>query len=257
MVPQGGTTIQHECDAVTDATPTLSDDTRARLNSVATATLAGVLHRRGIRSTFLSGLRPVRPGSRMVGVARTLRYLPMREDLISVYADRTNAQRDAVEGLQPGEVLVIDARDVPDAGTIGDIYAMRAVRLGAVGIVTDGATRDTPALAELDIPVYHRAAHGSTYRRHHLPIESQVPIACAGVTVMPGDVMVGDDEGVVVVPRALVDEVAAEAEAQELAEAWGLERVAAGESTDGTFPITDDRRAEFEVWRSARHEDGA
>ena len=193
----------------------------------------------------------------MVGVARTLRYLPMREDLIPTYATRTNAQRAAVESLQPGEVLMIDARDVPDAGTIGDIYAMRASHLGAVGIVTDGATRDTPALAAMEIPVYHRAAHASTYRRHHMPVDFQIPIACAGVTVLPGDVVVGDDEGVVVIPAALADEVAAEAAEQELAEEWGLERVTAGESTDGTFPITPDRRPEFDAWRAARDGGGS
>lgn len=230
----------------------LDDATRARLSSVATATLAGVLHRHGIRSSFLSGVRPVRPGQRMVGVARTLRYLPMREDLIPTYATRTNAQRAAVEALQPGEVLMIDARDVPDAGTIGDIYAMRAMRRGAAGIVTDGATRDTPALAEIDIPVYHRAAHASTYRRHHMPVDTQLPIACAGVTVIPGDIVVGDAEGVVVIPLAMAAEVAAEAAEQELAEEWGLERVAAGESTDGTFPITPERRPDFEAWLAER-----
>jgi 5-oxopent-3-ene-1,2,5-tricarboxylate decarboxylase/2-hydroxyhepta-2,4-diene-1,7-dioate isomerase len=233
---------------------TLSDETRERLMSVATATLAGVLHKRGIRSSFLTGLAPLASGRRMVGTARTLRYLPMREDLIPVYASRANAQRDAVESLQPGEVLVISARDVPDAGTIGDIYAMRATTLGAVGIVTDGATRDTPALVAMDIPVYHRASHGSTYRRHHMPVDQQVPIACAGVTVLPGDVMVGDDEGVVCVPAALVEEVAVEAVEQELAEEWGLEQVASGQSTDGTFPITDDRRRDYEAWRAARED---
>jgi 5-oxopent-3-ene-1,2,5-tricarboxylate decarboxylase / 2-hydroxyhepta-2,4-diene-1,7-dioate isomerase len=244
--------IQDERDAMT-----LSDETRGRLASVSTATLAGVLHQQGVRSSFLSGIRPVRPGRQMIGVARTLRYLPMREDLIPTYATRTNAQREAVESLQPGEVLMIDARDVPDAGTIGDIYAMRARRLGAVGIVTDGATRDTPALAEMDIPVYHRAAHASTYRRHHMPVDHQVPIACAGVTVIPGDVVVGDDEGVVVIPRAMVDEVAVTAAEQELAEEWGFERVAAGESTDGTFPITPDRRPEFEAWLARRTSEAA
>jgi 5-oxopent-3-ene-1,2,5-tricarboxylate decarboxylase/2-hydroxyhepta-2,4-diene-1,7-dioate isomerase len=234
----------------------LDETTRARLERVATATLAGVLHRHGIRSSFLSGLVPLQPGRRMVGIARTLLYLPLREDLAATYATRLNAQRAAVEALQPGEVLVISARDVPDAGTIGDIYAMRALRLGAAGIVTDGATRDTPALAGMEIPVYHRAAHGATYRRHHMPIDQQVPIACAGVTVLPGDVMVGDGEGVVCVPAALADEVAAEAEAQELREEWGLERVAAGESTDGAFPITPEREPEFEAWLSDRSNPG-
>lgn len=234
----------------------LTLDLRRRLAAVSTATLAGVLHKRGIRSSLLSGLTRLTPGEPMIGIAHTLRYLPMREDLIEVYASRTNAQRAAVESLRQGEVLVIGARDVPDAGTIGDIYAMRATALGAAGIVTDGATRDTSALAAMSIPVYQRASHGSTYRRHHMPVDHQVPIACAGVTVLPGDVMVGDDDGVVVIPAAWAEEVASEAHEQELAEQWGLERVAAGESTDGTFPITPDRRAEFDAWRAARGDNG-
>ena len=104
----------------------------------------------------------------------------------------------------------------------------------------------------MGIPVYHRASHGATYRRLHMPVDQQVPIACAGVTVVPGDVIVGDEEGVVVVPAAMVDEVAAEAAQQELEEEWGMSRVAAGESTDGAFPITPERRPEFEAWVAQR-----
>jgi regulator of RNase E activity RraA len=232
----------------------LSDDTTARLRQVATATLTGVLQKRGIRSTFLSGLQPLSPGRRMVGRARTLRFIPMREDLAETYAPRLNTQRAAIESLRPGEVLVIDARSEPDAGTIGDIFAMRAIRLGAAGVVTDGAIRDTPALRQLGFPIYHRSSHGATYRRLHMPVDQQVPIACAGVAVVPGDVIVGDDEGVVVVPAAIVDAVAAEAAQQELEEEWGMERVAAGETTDGAFPITPARRPEFEAWLSARQD---
>lgn len=226
--------------------------TRRRLESVATATIAGVLQKRGVRTTFLSGVAPIKPGQRMVGRARTLRFLPMREDLLDTYAARINVQRTAIESLRPGEVLVIEARNEPDAGTIGDIFAMRAIKLGAVGVVTDGAVRDTPALRQMGIAVYHRASHGATYRRLHMPVDQQIPIACAGVTVVPGDVMVGDDEGVVVVPAALVDEVAAEAAQQELEETWAMERVAAGDGTDGAFPITPARRPEFEAWLAAR-----
>ena len=116
---------------------------------------------------------------------------------------------------------MIDARNETEAGTIGDIFATRAIELGAVGIVTDGAVRDTPAFRTIGIAVYHRASHGATYRRLHMPVDQQVPIACAGVTVVPGDVIVGDEDGVVVVPAALADEVAAEAEQQELEEQWG------------------------------------
>src|SRR5262245_13768395 len=232
----------------------LDADTKQRLESVATATLAGVLQKRGIRSTFLSGLQPIKPGQRMVGRARTLRLVPVREDLIETYAPRLNMQRAAIESLQPGEVLVIDARNETDAGTIGDIFAMRAIQLGAVGLVTDGAVRDTPALRDSSIAIYHRASHGATYRRLHMPVDQQVPIACAGVTVIPGDVIVGDEEGVLVVPAAIAGEVAADAARQELEEEWGMERVRAGESTDGAFPITEARRQEFEAWVAARRE---
>lgn len=230
----------------------MNQDTRARLGSVATATIAAALQKRGIRSTFMAGLRPLNPGQRLLGRAHTLRYLPMREDLADTFATRVNAQRIAVESLQPDEVLVIEARNEPEAGTIGDIFAMRAIQLGAVGIITDGAIRDTGPLRNMSIPIYHRASHAATFRRMHMPVDHQIPIACAGVTVMPGDILVGDDDGVVVIPLALVDEIAAEAAKQEIEEAWGMERVSAGESTDGTFPITADRRPEFEKWLASR-----
>ena len=235
-------------DRVTD----LDADTRRRLESVATATLAAILQKRGVRTTFLSGLAPIKPGQRMVGRARTLRFVPIREDLVETYAPRLNMQRAAIESLQPGEVLVIDARNDTEAGTIGDIFAARAIQLGAVGIVTDGAVRDAAALRGLGIAVYTRASHGATFRRMHMPVDQQVPIACAGVTVVPGDVIVGDEDGVVVVPAALAHDIAAEAEQQELEERWGMERVADGESTDGAFPITPARRPEFESWAAAR-----
>jgi 5-oxopent-3-ene-1,2,5-tricarboxylate decarboxylase / 2-hydroxyhepta-2,4-diene-1,7-dioate isomerase len=232
-------------------------ETRRRLESVATATLAAALQKRGVRTTFMSGLAANKPGQRMVGRARTLRFVPIREDLIDTYAPRLNTQRAAIESLQPGEVLVIDARNDTEAGTIGDIFAMRAIQLGAVGIVTDGAVRDAAALRRLDIAVYNRASHGATFRRMHMPVDYQIPIACAGVTVVPGDIIVGDEDGVVVVPAALAHEVAAEAAQQELEEEWGMERVAAGESTDGAFPITPARRPEFQAWVAEREGKGS
>ena len=235
----------------------IEGETRRRLESVATATLAAALQKRGVRTTFMSGLAAIKPGQRMVGRARTLRFVPIREDLIETYAPRLNTQRAAIESLQPGEVLVIDARNDTEAGTIGDIFAMRAIQLGAVGIVTDGAVRDAAALRRLDIPVYNRASHGATFRRMHMPVDYQVPIACAGVTVVPGDIIVGDEDGVVVVPAALAHDVAAEAAHQELEEEWGMERVTAGESTDGAFPITPARRPEFEAWVAEREGRGS
>ncbi len=234
------------------STPVLTDELRAQFARVSTATLAGQLQRRGIRSTFLSGLKPVKEGQQMIGVAHTLRYVPMREDLQAQLIAGQNAQRRAVESLEPGEVLIVEARGEADAGTIGDIFVRRAMRRGATGVVTDGALRDTPAIRAMELPVYHRSSHAATLGRLHLPLDHQVPIACAGVTVLPGDVVVGDGEGVVIVPAALAAEVAADAVQQELEEEWAAERVDAGESTEGVFPIAKSRRSEFDAWLASR-----
>lgn len=230
----------------------LTDELRSQLATVSTATLAHQLQQRGIRGSFLSGLTPLRPQRRMVGRARTLRYVALREDVQRKYAGGDNAQRRAVESAEPGDVLVIEARGVPDAGTIGDIYVTRLLALGAAGVVTDGALRDTPAIAEIDIPVYRQSSHAATYGRHHMPYSVDDAITCAGVFVEPGDVVVGDAEGVVVIPAALVEGVTAAALAQEDVEAFAIERVAAGESTSGLFPLADSRRADYEAWRASR-----
>ena len=170
----------------------LTDELRAQLNSVSTATLTNQLQRKGIRSTFLSGLKPIKPGQRMLGYAHTLRYVPLREDLNAQMAGGQNAQRRAVESLAPEEVLIMEARGEPDAGTFGDVFALRALRRGAVGMITDGAVRDTPAVAELDIAVYH-GSRTATFSRMHMPssIRSPSPGRCH---VMPGDIVVGDGE---------------------------------------------------------------
>lgn len=222
------------------------------LNGVATATLTAQLQRRGIRNAFFTGLAPIAPGQRLLGTAKTLRYVPMREDLVPTLQAGVNAQRRAVETIEPGQVLVIEARDSPEAGTIGDVLSMRALARGATGIITDGCVRDSAAVGRLPIPVYLRAAHAATLSRDHLPLAIDIPIACAGVLVMPGDVIVGDDDGAMVIPAALVDEVARDAAEQELRDAWSFERVHAGESTVGVFPIGADRMAEFERWKAAR-----
>ena len=230
----------------------LTDDLRHKLGFVSTATIAGSLHARGIRNAFLGGLKPVKPAQRMLGYARTLRYVPKCPE----YESRTpvNAQRIAIESVEPDDVLVMEARGEPHAGTIGDIYAMRVKMRGGAGVVTDGALRDTPGIAEIDLPVYHGASHGATFGRHHTALDSQLPIVCAGVTVFPGDIVVGDSEGVAVIPARLAREVADHAYDVELREQWALERVAAGDPVQGAFPLTEDRRQEFEEWLSRRHD---
>ncbi len=227
-------------------------ETLDTLRRVSTGTLATQLQRRGIRTTFMQGLRPLRPDLRLVGVARTLRYVAVREDVVAARAGEPNAQRRAIESVAPGDVLVIEARNEEGAGTIGDILALRALRLGAAGIVTDGAVRDSPAIAGLELPTYCRAVHASVLGTHHYPLDTNVAVSCAGVLVMPGDVVVGDAEGVVVVPAQLAGEVARDALEQELVEQFALERVDAGESSTGLFPLSDERRPEFEAWLATR-----
>jgi regulator of RNase E activity RraA len=233
----------------------LSDEAKAALGRVSTATLSVQVARRGVRDCFLAGLRPTRPDLRLLGYAHTLRYVPLREDVRDADTAELNAQKAAIEALGPDEVLVIDARNDPGAGTIGDILAARALARGATGIVTDGGMRDSPAVAGLEIPAYYRAPHAAVLGLRHHPLESNVPIACAGVLVLPGDVLVGDAEGVVVIPAAMAEEVARAAVEQEAREEFALERVQAGEPIRGLFPLSEARRPEFEAWRARRGPD--
>lgn len=228
---------------------TLSGDGVSALREVSTATLTAQLAQRGIQSTFLTGLRPARVDLRMVGYAHTLRYVAIRTDVREAMRAQENAQRRAVETVSPGDVLIMEARNQTGAGTIGDILAARVLARGGAGIVTDGGVRDTPGVSGLQIPTYYRAANATSLWSCHIPMDIDVPITCAGVLVMPGDVIVGDSEGAVVLPAALAEEIAHDALEQEQREAWALERVQAGESIRGVYPLSADRRADYERWR--------
>ncbi len=224
----------------------------AAIGASSTATLAAQLRKRGYDSVTLDRLRTTRPDMKMAGFARTLRYVPFREDLFAERGGGMNAQKRAVEQIRPGEVLVIEARGDPTAGTVGDILALRAQIRGARGIVTDGAIRDSAALGELAIPVYHAATHPAVLGRRHVPWETDTAIACGGVTVMPGDIVAGDADGVVVVPWHLAAEVARDAAEQELQEEFIAEQVAKGEPVDGLYPIGSTWRTAYETWRGRR-----
>ena len=232
--------------------PARQQDILTGLREVSTATLAAQLRKRGLNAFTLDGLRSTRPEQKMAGYARTVRYLPLREDLSATRGGGMNAQKRAIEDIRPGEVLVIEARGDPTAGTIGDILALRAQVRGAAGVVTDGAIRDSTALAALEIPVYHAAVHPAVLGRRHVPWETGVTVACAGVTIQPGDILVGDADGVVVLPPEIAAEILAEAREQERQEHFIAERVAAGESIDGLFPLPEARRAEYQAWSAGR-----
>jgi len=234
---------------------TLSVEAAAALRAVSTATLTVALDRRGIRSTFLGGLRPTRPDLRLLGYAHTLRYVAFRADMRESLRGAEDAQKRAVEAVSPDDVLVIEARGEIAAGTIGDILAARVLARGGAGIVTDGAVRDTPGVTALELPAYHRAAHAASLWSAHNPLDTDVPITCAGVLVMPGDVIVGDAEGVLVLPAALAEEIALGAAETEQREAFALERVRAGESFRGLYPLSDERRPDYERWRGRREQE--
>jgi 2-keto-4-pentenoate hydratase/2-oxohepta-3-ene-1,7-dioic acid hydratase in catechol pathway/regulator of RNase E activity RraA len=226
----------------------LTEELRAGLRTVATATLASQLRSRGLAGTVIDGVHPVRPNARLAGVARTLRYVPLREDLFAAHGTAMNAQKRAIERIGPDEVLVMEARGARDAGTIGDILALRAQVRGAAGIVTDGAARDSGALRELDIPVFCAASHPAVLGRRHVPWEIDTVVACGGATVVPGDVVAGDGDGVVVLPADIAAEVVAAAVEQERQERFIAEQVKAGESIDGLYPLGDRWRAMYQRW---------
>ncbi len=231
----------------------ISADAKKKLRSVSTATLTSQLQNHGFRNTFLAGLYPLRPDLSMVGYAFTLRYIPAREDLADERYDNTrNVQRLAVEAVGPQDVLVIDARGDISAASLGHILGTRIAQRGAAGFVTDGALRDTPGFRELALPTYIRAPHATTSFVAHHPVEMQVPIGCAGVAVTPGDVVVGDAEGVVIIPAHLAEEVAQGAYEQEIREEFFQEKVAGGASIVGVYPPDDETLAEFEQWRRER-----
>jgi len=233
----------------------LSSYSREALGKVSSATLTTVLFKRGLRNVFIQGIFLLnREAPRMVGEAYTLRYIPAREDIdqLGAFEGRGHPQREAIEACPPGQVLVMDARRDATAATGGDILMTRLMVRGVAGIVTDGGLRDSQTIEKLPWPAYCGARSAPLNLVRHHAIDSQVPIGCGGVPVYPGDVMVGDQEGVVVIPAKMAEEVAKEAEAQTLFEDWVEAKVKEGRSIFGLYPPDAQTKAEFEAWKKAQ-----
>ena len=224
------------------------------LRQVSTASLTTQLLKRGLQNTFMQGVLPLRPDLRMVGYAFTLRYIPAREDLdrSTDYDNWTNPQRVAVESVGPDDVLVIDARGDLSAASLGHILMTRIMKRGAAGVVSDGAFRDSPSISGLSMPTYSSGMHGTTSFVTHHPMDMNLPVGCGGVAVFPGDVIVGDAEGVVVIPRHMAGEVARDTLEQDRFENWALARVQSGASIRGVYPPDEETRAEYEQWRATQ-----
>ncbi len=233
----------------------LSDASRTKLAAISTATITTVLFKRGFRNVFISGVGLINPDApRMVGPAYTMRYIPSREDLdtLSVFEDRSHPQRKGVEECPAGAVFVIDSRRDPKAASAGSILVTRLWKRGCAGIVTDGGFRDTPDIAELPFPAYHAAPSAPTNLIRHHAVDLNVPIGCGDVPVYPGDIIVGDREGVAVIPQHLAEEVAAEAFEQTVFEDFVQEQVEAGRSIFGIYPPSPEAKEEFARWRAAK-----
>jgi regulator of RNase E activity RraA len=226
---------------------------RTKLMGVSTATLCTALFKRGLRNQFLQDVRPLNANlPNMVGEAFTLRYIPAREDLnpITVFQDRAHPQRKAVEECPPGAVLVMDSRKDPRAASAGSILVTRLMKRGVAGVVTDGGFRDSPEIAEMPFPAYHNRPSAPTNLTLHQALDINVPIGCGDVPVWPGDVMVGDREGVIVIPAGIAAEIADEAVEMTAFEDFVLEKVQGGRSILGLYPPTDPgTKSEFEAWR--------
>ncbi len=234
----------------------MNPDTRQKLMGVSTATLCTALFKRGLRHQFIQDVRPLNPGlPNMVGPAYTLRYMPAREDLndLSVFKDRAHPQRVAVEQCPPGSVLVIDSRKDARAASAGGILVARLMVRGCAGVVTDGGFRDSPDIARYTMPAYHSRPSAPTNLTLHQAIALNEPIGCGDAPVFPGDVIVGDAEGVIVIPAHLADEIANEAVEMTVFEDYVQEKVMAGRSVLGLYPPTDaDVAADFAAWRQLK-----
>ncbi|HKH96142.1 MAG TPA: ribonuclease activity regulator RraA [Beijerinckiaceae bacterium] len=237
--------------------PNLKSETREKLKRVSTATICTALYKRGLRNQFIQDVNPLNPnGAPMVGEAFTLRYIPAREDLnpLSVFQDRAHPQRKAVEDCPPGAVFVIDSRKDPRAASAGSILVTRLMKRGVAGVVTDGGFRDSPEIAELGIPAYHNRPSAPTNLTHHQALDINVPIGCGDAPVWPGDVVVGDREGVVVIPAHIADEVADEAIEMTAFEDFVTEEVNKGRSILGLYPATEEQtKLDFAAWRKANN----
>ncbi len=234
----------------------IDESTLDKFKGVSTPTLATALYKRGLRNQAIQGVLPLGSLSRtMVGRAFTLRYIPAREDLnpITVFEDPKHPQRAAVEACPPGHVLVMDSRGDPRAASAGGILARRLMMRGAAGLVTDGGFRDSAEIGDMAMPAFHLRPSAPTNLTLHQAIDINVPIGCGGAPVFPGDVIVGDADGVIVVPQEIAAEIADEALAMTLYEDFVVDMVGQGQSIIGLYPLTNpENKKKFEDWRRVK-----
>ena len=223
--------------------------TRDTLKNASTASIATLLYKRGLRNQFIQGVSSLGSVStHMVGPIYTLRYIPAREDLnpITVFQNTDHPQRVAVESIPKGHVLVMDCRQDASAASAGSILATRLEVRGCAGIVTDGGLRDADEISKLTLPAFCAKPSAPTNLTKHQALDINVPIGCGGVAVFPGDIAVGDGDGVIVIPAEIADDIAAEAKNMEHFENWVIEEVKSGASIIGLYPMNNETKIRYE-----------
>jgi regulator of RNase E activity RraA len=233
----------------------LSDEACELYSLATTASLTAQLVKRGLRTRAISNIGPVNPDTpRLFGPAYTLRYIPMREDLATgaAMADPKNPQRKAIEVVPSGHVLIVDTNGLDVSGTLGDILVARLRVRGVAGVVSDGPMRDVAEMENMDFPVFARGNAAPPSYASMLAADAQVPIGCGGVAVFPGDIIIGDPDGVVVLPAEIAEEVARDAVEQDLLEAYLRERIEDGDSIVGVYPPNEETKAAYQAWLAKR-----
>lgn len=229
-----------------------------KLKGISTATISTCLYKRGLRNQYIQDVLPVgaAKAQSMVGPAFTLRYIPAREDRngLEVFRNPEHPQRKAVETCPPGAVMVMDSRKDPRAASAGSILIGRLQARGVAGVVTDGGFRDAGDISRLDIPAFHQRPSAPTNLTLHEALDINVPISCGDAPVFPGDIIVGDCDGVVVIPAHLAEEIADEAAEMTVFEDFVADMVSKGRSIRGLYPATDPQTLEdFKVWRAEKN----
>ncbi|MET0871841.1 MAG: fumarylacetoacetate hydrolase family protein [Paeniglutamicibacter terrestris] len=243
-----GTAAAAGIDSPITGKQALTDEVKAKLLSVATATISGALRKRGLNNVSVDGLQATKGMKKVIGTARTLRYVPNREDLFKTHGGGYNAQKRVIDDIGPGEILVMEARGEKGSGTLGDILAMRTQVRGAEAIITDGGVRDLDAVAALDIPTFHNGAHPAVLGRKHVPWDTDVAVGCGGTTIVPGDIVIADADGILVIPPHLAAEIADEVVESERQDTFVFLNVKNGHQIKGLFPMNADWKAKYNAW---------
>ena len=237
---------------------TLTHDAKAVLENVTTATLTTILLKKGLRNVWIRGAMPLRPGQkRLVGEAFTMRFVPAREDLATPASWASPiSTRAAIEDMPEGAMVIIDAMGVTDAGVFGDILCARMHKRNVTALITDGVVRDLGGVMATELPVWCSGAAAPPSVAGLTFVGWNETVGCGGVAVIPGDTIVADSDGAVVIPKDLLDEVVAEAPAQEKMEGWIVEEVERGEKLPGLYPMNETTRARYDAWLKSEGGEG-